>query len=111
LKSPTFSTTGANRPDFVSDTISGVLGWPLTRVGGFFSPSDAAPVFENSTAFTNVETSSGRLSRARERHILVVASATTFEHELKVKDSRASVREPHFTESLILAQDERWRRA
>jgi hypothetical protein len=88
-----------------------VYWWPLARVGGFFTPSDAAPVFENSTAFTNVENLEAAVSTASERRILVAASAATFEHELKVKVSWASAHEPLFTESLILAQDERWRRA
>jgi hypothetical protein len=41
---------------------------------------------------------------------------TDFEHKLKVKDCRRCCSQHHepvtiFTESLILAQDERWRRA
>jgi hypothetical protein len=42
---------------------------------------------------------------------LVTPSGVTFEHELKVKGLPASVGKHFFTESLILAQDERWRRA
>jgi hypothetical protein len=34
-----------------------------------------------------------------------------FEHKLKVKDRRRFLPAINFTESLILAQDERWRRA
>src|SRR3954447_7190231 len=51
------------------------------------------------------------LAAAGKRHNLVVPTGTTFEHELKVKRSPASCRQSLFTESLILAQDERWRRA
>jgi hypothetical protein len=77
--------------------------------------NDAAPVFENSTV--NVL----RVSRPRpasagrvHQHLVVLplpAGWTAFEHELKVKGLPASVGKHFFTESLILAQDERWRRA
>jgi hypothetical protein len=52
-------------------------------------------------------------SAISERHILVVTSVTTFEHQAQSEkiagqhDRSATI----FTESLILAQDERWRRA
>ena len=42
---------------------------------------------------------------------LVVSSDTTFEHQLKVIELPATAGDKFFTESLILAQDERWRRA
>ena len=42
---------------------------------------------------------------------LVVPLGTTFEHELKVKIAGLRAGNKSFTESLILAQDERWRRA
>jgi hypothetical protein len=43
--------------------------------------------------------------------LLLPADEAAFEHELKVKVSSASAGDQFFTESLILAQDERWRRA
>jgi hypothetical protein len=54
---------------------------------------------------------------AGERQYLVVPSGTTFEHQAQGErtasraDPMALAGNQFFTESLILAQDERWRRA
>src|SRR5213079_1192515 len=83
---------------------------PLARAGGFFT-SQAAPVFENSAACVYVETSAVLRCRRGHEQTCHALSRADFEHKLKVKRLPASSRQSFFTESLILAQDERWRRA
>jgi hypothetical protein len=67
-------------------------------------------VFENSTACVYVET--GRLRPfGQDENLSPLLREWDFEHKLKVKRLSAFGPAIIFTESLILAQDERWRRA
>jgi hypothetical protein len=67
-------------------------------------------VFENSTACVYVETCSARFGVPGRTKTCLGPSGPDFELKLKVK--ACSFGSNHFfTESLILAQDERWRRA
>ena len=69
-------------------------------------------VLENSTACVYVE----RLVRLRSEQLInnpvgFSFGRTDFEHKLKVTELAGMSGRHFFTESLILAQDERWRRA
>ena len=76
------------------------------------------PVFENSTACVYVETLvrlASAIRRSESTTCLtsrsIVSGEVDFEHKLKVKRPVSFGWPNFFTESLILAQDERWRRA
>ena len=86
---------------------------PLARVRGFLLPPSGS-VFENSTACETSRLGSRRFGDSVEQQPRRVRCKldVTFERKLEVEFSAASTVEiTFFTESLILAQDERWRRA
>ena len=91
----------------------------LRWVGGFFAGRTLicpvrAPVFENSAACVYVETSTvcfGMPARNMTNSYRVLRD-TAFEQDSSCLKEEIALRgETLFTESLILAQDERWRRA
>ncbi len=69
------------------------------------------PVLENSTACVYVEARSLAIWLRTKTLSGPPSGWTDFEHKLKVTNCSAFGRRSFFTESLILAQDERWRRA
>ena len=76
----------------------------------FLRPVSSGPVFENSAACVYVETLAGSLARSCLGITRRALRSVHFELKLEVKaclPREATI----FTESLILAQDERWRRA
>jgi hypothetical protein len=118
-KSLQATTTGAPEEDSeaLRSEIRSSLGlWREPRP--FLRPPDG-PVFENSTACVYVETSTGpRLARYSDQQLPEEESTLShllrevdFERKLEVKRPIGFGRSHFFTESLILAQDERWRRA
>ena len=81
----------------------------LWRESRPFSCRSEGSVLENSTACVYVEATS--LVDVVENETCLHPSGWDFEHKLKVTKDWPVYRPPFFTESLILAQDERWRRA
>ena len=81
----------------------------LWRESRPFSCRPEGSVLENSTACVYVEATS--LVDVVENKTCLHPSGWDFEHKLKVTKAWPVYRPTFFTESLILAQDERWRRA
>ena len=82
----------------------------LWRESRAFSCRPEGSVLENSTACVYVEARSLAIW-LRTNPVGFSFGRTDFEHKLKVTKDWPVYRPPFFTESLILAQDERWRRA
>jgi hypothetical protein len=111
LEVPSTSTKEPPRPDsypirFVSSEASGA-----SRRFFYAVRTATAPVFENSAASVYVEKGRSRKRTASVDPVPPRHFGADFEHKLKVKRLSPSGGNHFFTESLILAQDERWRRA
>ena len=86
------------------------------RAGGFFAQPPRVVRSLKTQQRVNVETSRARVSfcastKLRGQIPSRPLGDVTFELRLEVEDKLAPRGKPLFTESLILAQDERWRRA